>query len=410
MKRIVLILSLCLLAFSACLSAELLPTPTLSGDLLGTIVAQTITAKPTDTLSAVTSTMVQSTPIPSPVPPTQTPPLAPLVTPTNTPQKLGPANFPAGVDPLTGLQIPNPALLARRPLAIKVSNLPRNNRPQWGLSLADLVFEYYTEEGTTRFIALFYGNDASIVGPIRSARFFDIYVVDAYKAVFAYGYAYVAEQNRLKASDFSNRLVIEAPGTPLYRYNGGDNLVVDTAALSAYITHTGVANGRQDLDGMSFNPALPAGGLPANRIFVHYSSAIYNRWDYDASTSVYLRFADTADDFSGGLNEQYAQSTDRLTKLPLAFDNVVVLYVNHKLYSPGIYDIQLIGQGQAYAFRDGQGYQLKWNRSSSGVVSLAYLDGTPFSFKSGTTWFEVVGLNSTLDVSSQGWRFTHYMP
>jgi len=32
--------------------------------------------------------------------------------------------------------------------------------------------------------------------------------------------------------------------------------------------------------------------------------------------------------------EQYAQLTDRLTNQPIAFDNVVVLYVNHELYSP----------------------------------------------------------------------------
>jgi len=180
--------------------------------------------------------------------------------------------------------------------------------------------------------------------------------------------------------------------------------------LSAYITHKGVANGPQDLNGMSFSPTLPITGQPANRIFVHYSSAIYNRWDYDASTGTYLRYADSADDFSGSLDEQYAQSTDRLTKQPLAFENMVVLYVDHKLYSPGIYDIQITGQGQAYAFRDGQGYQLEWKRGASDVVSLTYPDGTPFSFKPGTTWFEVVGLNSTLSVSRQGWRFTHQMP
>ena len=45
-------------------------------------------------------------------------------------------------------------------------NLPRNHRPKYGLSAADLVYEYYTEAGTTRFIALFYGQDAETVGPI----------------------------------------------------------------------------------------------------------------------------------------------------------------------------------------------------------------------------------------------------
>jgi hypothetical protein len=110
------------------------------------------------------------------------------------------------------------------------------------------------------------------------------------------------------------------------------------------------------------------------------------------------------------MNEQYARLTDRLTDQPIAFDNVVVLYVNHELYSPGIYDILLSGSGVAYAFRDGQAYQVNWHRNDPDVVSLTNPDGTPFAFKPGTTWFEVIGLNSTLKQTDQTWRFTHLMP
>jgi hypothetical protein len=103
----------------------------------------------------------QAVPVASPTP-TETPTITetptPLPTDTPTPQPTlsyppegyGPSNFPSGVNPLTGLQVANPALLDRRPLLIKVTNLPRNVRPQWGLSLADIVFEYYTEEGSAR--------------------------------------------------------------------------------------------------------------------------------------------------------------------------------------------------------------------------------------------------------------------
>ena len=138
------------------------------------------------------------------------------------------------MDPLTGLKVANPALLERRPMVIKVSNLPRNVRPQWGLSLADIVFEYYTEEGTTRFAAVFYGNDAATVGPIRSGRFIDTHIVRGYKAVFAFGSAYVAEMDRYLNSEFADRLVIEGSSTPLTRYdpNGFDYLMVNTADLA----------------------------------------------------------------------------------------------------------------------------------------------------------------------------------
>jgi len=314
------------------------------------------------------------------------------------------------VDPLTGLQVADPALLDRRPLLIKVSNLPRNVRPQWGLSLADIVFEYYTEEGTTRFAALFYGNNADMVGPIRSGRFIDAHLVRGYKAVFAFGSAYVAEMSRYLNSDFADRLVIEGSSTPLFRWdpNGYAFLMVNTADLSAYATAKGI-NGRQNLDGMSFKPESPAGGQPVKQVIVRYSGSIYNRWDYDPATGKYLRFSDTADDFDN-VKEQYAQLTDRLTNQPIAFNNIVVLYITHDLYSPGIYDILFSGSGDGYAFRDGQGYQVKWQRNETDVVSLTNLDGTPFPFKPGTTCFEVVGINSTIQKTDPGWRFIHKMP
>jgi len=372
---------------------------------------------PTAPAAAPTSTSTESslpTATPTPLPPTETPTLTPTATPVYPPEGYGPTNFPTDVDPLTGLKVADPALLERRPLAIKISNLPRSVRPQWGLSLADMVYEYYTEEGTTRFIALFYGNDASRVGPIRSARFFDVNIIRGYKAVFAFGSAYVVEMNRLLNSEFANRLVLEGANTPLTRYdpNGTNDLVVNTADLSAFITQKGIENGRQNLDGMFFKLDPPASDQAVSHIFVRYSAAIYNRWDYDAASGKYLRFSDTVEDFNSGQGEQYAPVplTDRLTDQPIAFDNLVVLYINHELYAANIYDILFSGSGSGFAFRDGQAYQVNWQRNDTDVVSLTNPDGTPFAFKPGATWFEVVGLNTTLSQGDQGWRFTNLMP
>lgn len=361
---------------------------------------------PTETATATATVVIPTaTPLPSETPsPQPTPTLA------YPPEGYGPSNFPTDVDPLTGLKVADPALLDRRPMLIKVSNIPRNNRPQWGLSLADMVFEYYTEEGNTRFAAIFLGNNADIVGPIRSGRFIDAQLVRGYKAIFAFGSAYISEMERFMNSDFANRMVIEGYSTPLTRFdpNSANFLVANTTTLSAYATTKGI-NGRQNLDGMTFNLASPAGGQPVPQIFVRYSGVIYNRWDYDPAAGRYLRFADAVNDYNN-VKEEYTQLVDRLTNKPVAFDNLVVLYASHELYSPGIYDIQLNGTGDGYAFRDGQAYQIKWQRNSSDVVSLTNLDGTPFPFKPGTTWFEVVGVNSSVQPSTQGWRFTHQMP
>jgi hypothetical protein len=364
------------------------------------------TATPTTTPSPTETPT--STEVPSPLP-TDTTTLTP--TPLYPVEGYGPTGFPANVDPLTGLKVTDPSILQRRPMVIKVQNLPRNGRPQWGLSLADIVFEYYTEEGTTRFAAVFYSQDASMVGPIRSGRFIDADIVRGYKAMFAFGSAYVVEMDRFRNSEFANRLVIEGANTPLTRYDpkGFDYLMVNTADLSAYTTKIGL-NTPQNLDDMLFKLPAPDGGQPVTQIYTRYSSAIYNRWDYDPTSGTYLRFSDNVDAANGVSEEQYAQLTDRLNKQPIAFDNVVVLYVNHQLYSPGIYDIQLVGSGDAYAFRDGQAYKVKWVRNATDVVSLTNLDGKPFAFKPGTTMFEVMGLGSTLLQTGQSWRFTHFMP
>ena len=84
----------------------------------------------------------------------------------------GPVRFPDWINPLTGLQPADPSRLNRRPMVIKVSNFPRSIRPQWGLSLADHVYEYYLEFGLTRFAAVYLGNDTQRVGPVRSAGCF----------------------------------------------------------------------------------------------------------------------------------------------------------------------------------------------------------------------------------------------
>jgi hypothetical protein len=345
--------------------------------------------------------------------PAETATLEPSPSATMPPEGYGPSGFPANVNPLTGLAMSDPNLLNRRPLLIKVTNLPRGARPQWGLSLADLVFEYYTEDGGTRFAALFYGNNAEIAGPIRSARFVDAHLIRGYKASFAFGSAYSKVLDRLYSAEFSNRLVLEGDNTPLHRYdpNGANHLVVGTAELSAYITASGVENGRQNLDGMTFKSITPSAGQPGMQLYLRYSGSIYNRWDFDSEGGKYLRFVDTADDFDNH-NEQYTQLVDRLNGQKIAFDNVVVLFVttDHYNLSPEVVDIQLVGSGNGYAFRDGQAFQVSWQRGANEIISLRNTDGSPYAFKPGTTWFELLGATSLARQNPTNWRFTHYMP
>ena len=102
------------------------------------------------------------TPIPPAVPvasstplPTRTSTPLPSAAPTYSP--VGPTEFPAVVNPLTGLVVADPSLLDLPPALVSISNSPITARPQTGLSYASMVFEMYIGVGVSRFLALFYG-------------------------------------------------------------------------------------------------------------------------------------------------------------------------------------------------------------------------------------------------------------
>jgi hypothetical protein len=392
-------------------------------------------------LSACIPPVVQQTPqtTPSPLPreitptpfnpptalsPTASPTITLTPTPTFTPtpayppEGYGPSNFPENINPLTGLEVEDISHLNRRPVLVKVSNLPRVVRPQWGLSLADIVYEYYTEEGTTRFAAVFYGNDAEKVGSVRSARFFDAHLIRMYNAIFAFGSADYRVRYRLYNSEFANRLMLEwtavCPAMCREAPGGHDFLFANTKELTAYAEKIGVEDhSRQPLDGMLFQMQPPGGAMgAASNVYTWYSSVIYNRWDYDPAQGHYVRFSDT-ENATTEAEEQYAQLTDALTGDPITADTLVVLFTPHPYYSltPEIVDISLEGSGVAYVFRDGNAYQVLWKRASAYTpLTLVYEDGRPFPFKPGTTWFEVMGQTSEARQEGTKWYFKQHFP
>lgn len=344
---------------------------------------------------------------------TATPTLTP--TPAYPVEGVGPSNYPGGYDPLTGLEAADPQLLERRPVIVKVENLPRDDRPQWGLPQADLIYEYYTEQGTTRFAAIYYGENAERVGPIRSARHFDVNVIRAYKAWFIFGSAYEGVITRLFNSEFYSRLVLEGNYTcpALCRDNSeGKNFLV--ANLPEFEKVIKSDNARPDLNGMFFQKQAPGGGQTANSVFARFSAAIYNRWDYDQASGRYLRFVDTANDFNGN-NEQYGPLVDRTSKEQIGAENVVILFAPFeylvKRADTEVLDVNMVGSGAAYIARDGQVYKVKWSRpAQDSVLTLTNEDGSPFPFKPGKTWFEVMGITSTAEQTDTTARFKFSIP
>jgi hypothetical protein len=416
MKKILGILVLVLSLLTACTTA----TPNQSGN--EAVLSETPAGEPataTEVPATATQTFTQTPePSPTPIPPTAT------LEPTATPAPVGPEAFPAGVNPLTGLPVASADVLALRPVSVKINIYPRSQyRPNWGISLADIVYDYYHNNGYTRFHAIFYGNQAELAGGVRSGRLLDVHLVQMYKSLFVYGGA----DNRVDRffwSLFPERLVREGveslcPPTdekPLCRYdpNGVSNLLAGIPQVHAYIQKKGVDDSQQNLNGMLFDLTTPANGQPGNQVTTRYSSDSYNRWEYNPEIGVYLRFQDDALD--SGEGEVYAPFVDRVTETQVNAENVVILFASHENTVTGaqaeIFDINLSGTGKALAFRDGQVYEVQWNRPAvDSVLYLTFPDGSRYPYKPGKTWYQVVGLYSKANLEADGaWRLTFGIP
>ncbi len=339
----------------------------------------------------------------------------------NLPANYGPNFYPDGINPLTGLQVADPALLHRPPMAIKITNYPRLVRPQSGITLADLIFEYYIETGLTRFIAVFYGSDAREVGPIRSGRFFDEHIVRMYHALFVFASADKRVLEPWMASDLAERLVIPRPYNcpPLCRdkskpdaYN---NLYTDTSLLPAYIARRGVPVIRHDLSGMRFQTIVPWGGELGSEISLRYSRLSFNRWQYNPASGSYERSQETSDD--AGQGEIYAPMYDKITGEPVAAENVVVLLVPHEEFVKSsdteIFKIHLTGSGPAYVFRDGKVFEATWARvAEESPLQIFRADAAsgPFPLKPGRTFFQIIGTTSDVLPDGISWRFVFHIP
>lgn len=435
MPRLALALLLTALLLPACSAAAdlqvlLTPLPTFpasSGpaDLDATVqaIVQLTAAAPTGSPTPTsTASPLPPTPLPTRTPsPTPSPTATRTALPYVLPVNVGPFVFPENINPLTGLFVSDPALLERRPMAIKITNFPRHVRPQSGLSLADLVYEYYIEMGLTRFIAVFYGNDVERIGPIRSGRFFDEHVVRMYDAIFAFASADKRVLEPWLESDLVLRLVLPRTDNcpPLCRdqHNADyNNLYTNTAHLGPYVQANGSDNNRYDQGGMRFQTLTPWGGTPLEQLYIRYSRLDYHYWQYNAQTGRYERFQETAEDNGGG--EQYAPLIDEYTGQQISAANVVVLMVPHEEFVKSsdteVIKINLEGSGQAYIFRDGQVYEAIWVRAAQDAPIQLFRagpgEGSYFPLKPGNTFFQVIGMTSEVLQGDEVWRINFAIP
>lgn len=375
------------------------PTGLSEVEQASTYAAQTLVAQP----SATEKVLPTATATPEPTAtPTQEPTLGPV----------GPVDFPEGVNPLTGLMVDNPENLDRRPVLVKVSNYPVYGRPHAGLSAADIVFEYYIGSQHNRFMALFYGENADQIGPMRSGRLVDPQLVSMYQGILGFIGAY--DPIYAKITDVLGlRAITETNFSYPAIYRDGEGVTSafsNSAELTALSTQRGVDNHQYALEGMAFDPVAPEGGTEGTDVLVQYADPNRGEWQFDVPTGKYLRLIED----TTGSELEMIPLVDRNTDEQLAFSNVIVLYAYYTELAPTMHDIEVWGNTTgrpAVIFRDGQAYEVTWIApNNSQPIQFLDENGDPFPLKPGNTWMAIMGVNSSASQNEGNWEFIFNLP
>ncbi len=307
-----------------------------------------------------------------------------------------------------------------RPLGVMIENSV-DARPQSGLSFADVVYEAVAEGGITRFLSVFYCQDAGFVGPVRSARTYFLDFISEYGAFPLYAHVGGAntpgKANALgQIVDYGwsvyNDLNQFSIGFPTFKRDEsrlGRSVATEhtmystTRALWNVGKDRGLTN--KDEDGNSWdesfveysfkNDAATSERGTSQIVDVNFWTSQPNfsvKWVYDPTTNLYMRSV-------GG-----EKHLDNNTKKQLSAKNVVILYMSEGRANDGyegnlhmLYGTK--GTGDAVIFQDGKQIKGEWSKDDrESRTMLTDASGKKISFNRGVIWFQIVPDDSPISV------------
>jgi hypothetical protein len=282
----------------------------------------------------------------------------------------------SGLEPAGGRNVPE-----RAALAVKIENISVS-RPQIGLQQADIVYEQPVEGGITRFVTVYQCRDARRLGPVRSARIVDRDILLQFRnPLFGYSGGVPEVKQAIRDAGIIDVNIDAAPNAYEKDPNreAPHNLFSSTRVLYR-------AGGRGETPDpvFTYDPDAPTeGSRRARVIHVDYSPESDVFWRFRRRQGRYLRFHGT----EPHILEDGAQ---------VSATNVVVQVVELRLtgtLDPAgnpIPEVNVIGRGTAFVFRDGRVIQGRWIRASrDDVTELVDQQGNEIALAPGTTWVQL---------------------
>ncbi len=294
--------------------------------------------------------------------------------------------------PLTGRDAPSREAVAARIVAVKIENSPAA-RPQSGLDQADVVYETLTEGGITRFIALFQSAAPSAVGPVRSARASDLWIVQQYRTIFAHvgGEKALLDEFRRRKLDDLDQYFNPAPYWRTTDRAAPHNVYTDIGRIRSQAVVRGMA-ATQTVAALRFDRTAVTATPTVAAVSIPFDKSNVVEWRYDPASRTFARF----------INGQ--PHVDRVSGQQYRAENIAIIWARTQprthvdANGARSLDIMLGGTGQATVLRAGVRFEGTWDAGESAPPSMKAADGTPLGLSPGRTWFEVVALSTNIAI------------
>lgn len=306
-----------------------------------------------------------------------------------------------------------------RPLGVMIEN-HEEARPQSGLSGADVIYEAIAEGGITRFLSIFYCQDAGTLGPIRSARTYFLDFISEYGDYPLY--AHVGGANQPGPADAISQIAdygwrgyndldqfgVSAP-TYLRNSDRLPNVATEHqmySSVSKLLTYA--ANNRKLVDvneegdvwdekfvQYKFTEDVPASerGTSQSLHLAFWDNPQYTvDWVYDVKTNEYKRS-------NGG-----KPHIDLNNKKQLSAKNIVILLMKESKANDGYENnvhllYQTKGSGKAVVLMNGKRTDATWkkaNRTARTIITDS--KGKEIEFNRGLIWFEIYAADGEFSI------------
>jgi hypothetical protein len=309
--------------------------------------------------------------------------------------------------PLTGLPL-GFGDATKRPLYVKTDNNP-TARPHYGISKADMVFEWLIEGFTTRLAAVYQSQQPDVIGSVRSVRMTDRHVLPSLDAVLVYSGGGPEELMAINYDANVARRYVDLSPNYGWSYRvpfrpAPYNLFTSYSAVRAAMAAAPDADQPAIVASWRFlrtsTQDTLAGGfassVPATELTIPYRAFFGVSYRYDAATHAYARFDDGVREVDGATGQAIAARNIVVIQTEVHFTTDFGL---DPAGNPKLEEV-LIGSGKGVVFRDGRRQDVTWSRDHIiSAFTLRDAAGQVVELEPGQTWVHVVPTDWT--ISSQ---------